>query len=86
MPLEQNEKYKYMIDLKRFFQTFMEDSPYYVKPVETKKDIHRYSDKYKLANTATTGNDMICESSIITSYCIQVLMSLYLVVYNLIRL
>lgn len=28
----------------------MRDSPYYLKPLDKKKDIERYSDKYQLSN------------------------------------
>lgn len=63
MPLEQSEKYNYLVDLKRYFKTFMEDSPYYVKQVEAKKDIARYSDKYKAAGASSSVEGVICESS-----------------------
>ncbi|KAF6019462.1 POLR3GL [Bugula neritina] len=62
LPLEQSEKYNYLVDLKRYFKTFMEDSPYYVKQVEAKKDIARYSDKYKAAGASSSVEGVILYS------------------------
>lgn len=61
LPLEQSEKVNYLISLKHDFQTFMEDSPYYVKRNEGKKDIMRYSDKYKVSSNATSESGTICK-------------------------
>ncbi|XP_067931723.1 DNA-directed RNA polymerase III subunit RPC7-like [Watersipora subatra] len=64
LPLEHNEKCNYLIDLKRYFQTSMEDSPYYVKSTETRKDIKRYTDKYKVSNLAAAETNMILYSRV----------------------
>ena len=61
LPLEQSEREKYLIDLKQDFQTFMEDSPYFVKRTDAKKDIYRYSDKYKTSAHNSADSGMICE-------------------------
>lgn len=47
VPLASEESYEYMLLLKQEFRGSMRDSPYFVKPLDKKKDIERYSDKYQ---------------------------------------
>lgn len=61
LPLEQGEKFTYLVDLKRDLQTFMEDSSFYIKPDEKKHDIDRYTDKYKMLAHPTTEQDLLCK-------------------------
>lgn len=52
LPLETGEQIDYLLELKHDFKTFMEDSVFFMK-AEQKKDIVRYSDKYKDNKQAT---------------------------------
>ncbi|XP_071795310.1 DNA-directed RNA polymerase III subunit RPC7-like [Asterias amurensis] len=55
VPLPTGEEWSYMLLLKQEFRATMKDSPYYIKPQDKKKDIARYSDKYRLgSNTDNT--------------------------------
>ncbi|XP_071844194.1 DNA-directed RNA polymerase III subunit RPC7-like [Apostichopus japonicus] len=47
VPLASGESYEYMLLLKQEFRGSMRDSPFYIKPLDKKKDIQRYSDKYQ---------------------------------------
>lgn len=73
LPLLSGDTFNYLIDLKHDFQNFMEDSVYYLKPKESKTDIQRYSDKYKVS--AST----IDEEKAIGEY-IQIFTGLWLII------
>ncbi|KXJ10306.1 DNA-directed RNA polymerase III subunit RPC7-like [Exaiptasia diaphana] len=47
LPLRISEKDDYMLVLKEEFRMIMNTSPYYIKPDAAKKDIERYSDRFK---------------------------------------
>ncbi|XP_071479812.1 DNA-directed RNA polymerase III subunit RPC7-like [Diadema antillarum] len=49
-PLPQSEGSEYMFLLKQEYRGYMRDSPYYIKPLNKKKDIERYSDKYQVGS------------------------------------
>ncbi|XP_019619425.1 PREDICTED: DNA-directed RNA polymerase III subunit RPC7-like isoform X1 [Branchiostoma belcheri] len=48
VPLQEGEEANYLLALKQEFRGSMRESPYFIKPQSTKKDIERYSDKYQL--------------------------------------
>lgn len=52
VPLPTGDEWDYMLLLKQEFRGTMRDSPYYIKPQDKKKDIERYSDKYRMANNS----------------------------------
>ncbi|KAJ8029101.1 DNA-directed RNA polymerase III subunit RPC7-like [Holothuria leucospilota] len=47
VPLASGESVEYMLLLKQEFRGSMRDSPFFIKPLDKKKDIQRYSDKYQ---------------------------------------
>nr|XP_054754333.1 DNA-directed RNA polymerase III subunit RPC7-like [Lytechinus pictus] len=49
-PLPTNEGDNYMYLLKQEFRGYLRESPYYIKPLNKKKDIERYSDKYQVGS------------------------------------
>ncbi|CAH1254685.1 DNA-directed RNA polymerase III subunit RPC7-like isoform X2 [Branchiostoma lanceolatum] len=46
--LQEGEEADYLLALKQEFRGSMRESPYFIKPQSTKRDIERYSDKYQL--------------------------------------
>lgn len=64
LPIEKSEVVDYLVDLKRDFQFFMEESPYYLKLSEPKNDIKRYSDKYKSNGQPTSNSAALRECDI----------------------
>ncbi|KAL2715095.1 hypothetical protein V1478_014793 [Vespula squamosa] len=47
----------YLLELKRDYTEFLRESPYNVQPIELKKDIERYSDRYQDLMTDKSGYD-----------------------------
>ncbi|XP_038072905.1 DNA-directed RNA polymerase III subunit RPC7-like [Patiria miniata] len=52
VPLPTGDEWDYLLLLKQEFRNTMRDSPYYIKPQDKKKDIERYSDKYRMSNNS----------------------------------
>lgn len=48
VPVEKREESSYLLELKQEYRSAMKDSPFYIKTLERKKDIERYSDKYQM--------------------------------------
>ena len=66
MPLLVGEECDYLLALKQEYQGSMKESVYFLKELNKKKDIERYSDKYQLGQGAEhwePGKDGVCEYS-----------------------
>ena len=50
LPLQDDPEMDYLLKLKRDYRKVLQESEYYFKNYEVKRDIERYSDKYNAAN------------------------------------
>ena len=50
LPLKIGEEWDYLLAVKQEFIAHMQESPYYLIPVEQRKDVERYTDKYQLGH------------------------------------
>ena len=48
VPLLSGEQYDYLLALKQEYNTNLQESQFFIKPLEKRRDIERYSDKYQL--------------------------------------
>ena len=71
VPLNKSEADDYLVALKQEFRGMMQDSVYFIKPDVVKKDVERYSDKYRDQKPENSATWQPGDNTILTYFRVQ---------------